>query len=452
MSTVQTHIVFLHHVILFLKKIFLSSIVYRSFETKEKLAAQALICLKSADFPLCLNERKCPPSLQFSEIEKMLEKAAPTEGVNPNVFAKRIFEVFGDIDCLSISFRSTNDLLNFAPSEAQHHIDIPALTHFFTKALPIVKILKEEILACVRNSLKYYVKNRDLCKKNFKSIASLRVFVIYLLLPDLMEFENMEMLNEIAQVIFNLPEWAHPILKYWLSLLPQEIFINLISQLQQIISVFVADENSRFEEQLQTNLLARMYGLYKDPNYAPLENVVRLLEILYEANKISKIEKEILFKNSAISNAITVLFSYQTWKKNKESFSFCHYKFLLEVDFKAKILEEESRDEQELEKKRGLGVLSQLGPENPLGLLLAGDILYFNLSVRREHIIEDTLNTLNEKTQNTSFKKKLKVKFIGEPGVDEGGLKKEFFLILIKKLFDPQYGMFVEKMVMLFFS
>ena len=31
----------------------------------------------------------------------------------------------------------------------------------------------------------------------------------------------------------------------------------------------------------------------------------------------------------------------------------------------------------------------------------------------------------------------------GEEGVDAGGLTKEFFALLIERLFDPQFGMFV---------
>ena len=33
--------------------------------------------------------------------------------------------------------------------------------------------------------------------------------------------------------------------------------------------------------------------------------------------------------------------------------------------------------------------------------------------------------------------------FIGEPGLDLGGLTKEWFLILLRDLFRPEYGMFV---------
>ena len=40
------------------------------------------------------------------------------------------------------------------------------------------------------------------------------------------------------------------------------------------------------------------------------------------------------------------------------------------------------------------------------------------------------------------LRKPLKVFFEGEPGVDEGGVQKEFFQILIRDLFDPEFTMF----------
>ena len=38
------------------------------------------------------------------------------------------------------------------------------------------------------------------------------------------------------------------------------------------------------------------------------------------------------------------------------------------------------------------------------------------------------------------LKKKVKVKFAGEPGLDMGGLTKEWFLLLVRKIFQPEYG------------
>lgn len=38
------------------------------------------------------------------------------------------------------------------------------------------------------------------------------------------------------------------------------------------------------------------------------------------------------------------------------------------------------------------------------------------------------------------LKKKLKVTFAGEPGLDMGGLTKEWFLLLIRQIFQEEYG------------
>lgn len=45
---------------------------------------------------------------------------------------------------------------------------------------------------------------------------------------------------------------------------------------------------------------------------------------------------------------------------------------------------------------------------------------YLYLEINRESIIEDTLNSLIREDLN--FKKPLRIKFIGELGVDEGGV------------------------------
>lgn len=36
------------------------------------------------------------------------------------------------------------------------------------------------------------------------------------------------------------------------------------------------------------------------------------------------------------------------------------------------------------------------------------------------------------------------MKFIGEEAEDAGGVKKEFFMLLIKEILDPKFGMFVN--------
>jgi HECT-domain (ubiquitin-transferase) len=58
------------------------------------------------------------------------------------------------------------------------------------------------------------------------------------------------------------------------------------------------------------------------------------------------------------------------------------------------------------------------------------------LRVRRHRLMEDSLRQISENEDN--LKKKLFIAFEGEEGVDGGGLRKEWFLLLTKQLFNPQ--------------
>ncbi len=51
--------------------------------------------------------------------------------------------------------------------------------------------------------------------------------------------------------------------------------------------------------------------------------------------------------------------------------------------------------------------------------------VYLLFEVTRENILDDALNVISK--PGIKFQKPLRVVFKGEPGVDEGGVRKEFF-------------------------
>ena len=64
------------------------------------------------------------------------------------------------------------------------------------------------------------------------------------------------------------------------------------------------------------------------------------------------------------------------------------------------------------------------------------------MRVEREHLIGSALAQMELHLIHdpSVFKRQLKVKFEGEEGIDEGGLQKEFFQLIIKELFDEKFG------------
>ncbi|CAL8090810.1 unnamed protein product [Calicophoron daubneyi] len=116
--------------------------------------------------------------------------------------------------------------------------------------------------------------------------------------------------------------------------------------------------------------------------------------------------------------------------------SFMRLPFLLQTSSKTMLLYYDNRMRM-LDERRGAIVQS----------LLAGNpqLPFFKLHISRERIVEDALLGLEIACieNPTDLKKQLLIEFEGEQGIDEGGLSKEFFELIIEKIFDPVYGMFV---------
>ncbi|KAM9912692.1 hypothetical protein OXX69_002312 [Metschnikowia pulcherrima] len=111
-------------------------------------------------------------------------------------------------------------------------------------------------------------------------------------------------------------------------------------------------------------------------------------------------------------------------------FYLCQYPFLITLGGKISILEYEAR--RQMERKAEEAFI------NSLDKRIALDV-YFKVRVRRSHIVQDSLICI-ELNQN-NLKKSLRVQFVNEPGVDAGGLKKEWFLLLTRALFSSRTGM-----------
>jgi len=86
--------------------------------------------------------------------------------------------------------------------------------------------------------------------------------------------------------------------------------------------------------------------------------------------------------------------------------------------------------------------------ENSFNMLAHGviDLPYLVLRVRRSHLIPDSIDNIAAlKVGNPNdLKKQLKVEFEGEEGIDEGGVSKEWFQLLVAELFSLKYGMFTQ--------
>lgn len=126
-----------------------------------------------------------------------------------------------------------------------------------------------------------------------------------------------------------------------------------------------------------------------------------------------------------------------------DGFYFCQYPYLVSLGGKISILQYEAR--RQMERKAEEAFI------NSLDKRVVMDV-YFKVRVRRDYIVQDSLQCIRINQDN--LKKGIRVQFINEPGIDAGGLKKEWFLLLTRALFSPSTGMLheVEDSLFLWFN
>lgn len=115
-------------------------------------------------------------------------------------------------------------------------------------------------------------------------------------------------------------------------------------------------------------------------------------------------------------------------------FVFCQYPFILSMGSKTEILEHDALRQMECEAQDAF--FDSLINKRSISP-------YLMIRVDRNNLLQESLAVLESNESN--FKKAIRVEFVDEPGVDAGGLKKEWFLLLTRALFDPNAGYFSEE-------
>lgn len=65
------------------------------------------------------------------------------------------------------------------------------------------------------------------------------------------------------------------------------------------------------------------------------------------------------------------------------------------------------------------------------------------LNLRRKYVFEDSFHAFNHRSAE-ELRGRLQITFVDEEGVDAGGLSREFFAILAKEMFNPNYALFMS--------
>lgn len=217
-----------------------------------------------------------------------------------------------------------------------------------------------------------------------------------------------------------------------LNKLDTETVLRIVEQLQNQIAISVIEHSDVKDTQDMIKLS------------------IVLLDLVYQSNQqVNRIDSQ-MFVNDTCSNSLNLKYIAKQYYKKKSQglvetglhteFVYMDYPWLFSTEAKVEVIQNESNATMQ----GHIADLIQEGMESGMffGASLE-DSIHLNIQVRRNKILEDSLRMLS--TQSKNYKKQLKIKFQGEEGVDQGGVKKEFFHLLMKELFNPNYAMFEQK-------
>lgn len=330
---------------------------------------------------------------------------------------KLLSTVFSSCSCLNASFLKRNN----KQIPLTHGVHLMAVRNSFNLLNSNEKFSKL-IMHCVKETLipalQYLADEPE----------SLRVFII---IPELPFFDDMNKMWEViipyANSFLLLSDIAQKIIVRWWNSFPATFFEKNIVPYKKCIEVLL-------EHKLPETQNTMIFTLHE-----ALKACIIILEKLNKINdECDNIVSYTTFYIDGLMEKINVKADYVNWIQQPSAFSFCKYPFVFNVKVKASLLridaERQMNDavkEAHMSNINGLVHGNLQFPSNPLLIL----------DVRREHIVRDTLSEISLYPPH-EMKKPLKVKFSQEDAEDAGGVRKEFFLLLMREILDPKYGMF----------
>uniref|UniRef100_A0A669B453 HECT and RLD domain containing E3 ubiquitin protein ligase 4 n=1 Tax=Oreochromis niloticus TaxID=8128 RepID=A0A669B453_ORENI len=260
---------------------------------------------------------------------------------------------------------------------------------------------------------------------------------LYLTLPECPLFTNRNNYVTIsipfAKSVISLKEAPLKVLGNWWSTFESPVFQRLVKLYKEVVVYLLQMHKVGIPAVEQ-----RIFTCFLDTS-------LRLLEILHKVSeKAGHIIQYDKFYIHELDNLIDIRNDYVTWLQRQMYpmghdgvVTLCKYPFVFDAQAKTTLLQTDAViqmqiavDQAQMQNFSSM-FLPAVESVNPCLILI----------VRRENIVGDTMEVLR-KSKNVDYKKPLKVIFVGEEAVDAGGVRKEFFLLIMKELLDPKYGMF----------
>jgi len=453
-----------HRVKIRVQTIFAELLVTSAAPAKTSEVGGEALKLAQTDRPLPKYFATAPPKLEtIAAVDKAAEDGASQE--QRDLLAP---ELCGDFFLLCMALKQHPQ----PPTEEDANFDWEAATRLFgelsseatARSLEAMADLAERLLA-------------QGCEE-LQSPPFLRAVMVLLCHPGLSEPGDFQALKKVLRLVGQLQRLkpAKETLIKWFSRLPLKVLDQRLAQMQQFITLSLLEaQGDGFSNLEDVIAVAQKDGLSRH-----VRNALRMMDICWGANQIrldhqqnwrTRRKAQLLrqqgqimedeaalclplaqFHNDAINECGEGVLKHDLKEvlemqyqhrgqyftsiedDRRRDFGIVEFPFVLTPVSKVRMLSIESLllQREEMRSSMALSVYLRFQMnQNP----------WLVLKVHRSSIVEDALQQLAIFGRD-QLKKPLKVVFDGEEGVDEGGVQKEFFQLLVEQLYNEDFGMF----------
>ncbi|CAH0559582.1 unnamed protein product [Brassicogethes aeneus] len=362
-------------------------------------------------------------TLNYSSIKEMLD--IPNDKPVDQDILTYLEIVFRSQNCLNASFLLSNDKHYYCTSK-HHGVDMDLAQKTFDVIARIENESIKDLIFCQITELLNQLSPSP------PDVESLR---LYLTLPLYHEFNNPKnhsiLQKPFANALLKLKPPATRVVGTWWLMMSDDYFEKLVN-IFKTVAMFI----------LHSQDIPEGKTAFYDPSLVTMLDILAFLNRLNHSVDNHKVPCEAFHLNE-LADVLDVRVDYIMWLNDQGTgkLYLCNYPFLFDAQAKTLLLETDQSIQMHraMENAAQQAVLAMLF--SPAAVHSITQFLVLNVS--REHIVRDALNELRG-VEPGDFKKPLKVKFHGEEAEDAGGVKKEFFMLLLRDILDPKYGMFKE--------
>ncbi|OQV22441.1 putative E3 ubiquitin-protein ligase HERC4 [Hypsibius exemplaris] len=274
------------------------------------------------------------------------------------------------------------------------------------------------------------------CLRVYLSLPLFGIFTTPLVIETIME-----QVVPLATAMRSLQKEPEKVLKSWFAATDAKIFEHFVQL---------------YKDSLTGILTMPKVGEYIQQKkfWQGTQSLLDALALLYDVNNrlrtaAAQLPYE-MFYVPEITGKVNIAIDYRNWYSasenvRKETLFFCNYPFTFDPQAKTMLLQADSTMQMEkaVNSMNQMDVIHNIRRAVEVGQqnINPQQIVFLNLYVSRANLLEDSLNQIY-RFRDDELKRPLKVWFVGEDAEDAGGVKKEFFLLLMRELIDPKYGMF----------